>query len=75
MSRVVRRLHFYEVQEAGGQIGLKRSGSYTAAKAGLIPTERHGKFLLVPKRKWDRQVKRLLRRQLGRGRDLRANGK
>jgi hypothetical protein len=59
MSRKLRRRFFYSVPVAGGQVGLKRSRSYDAAEEGLIPTERHGKFLLVPRSKWDRKRKQL----------------
>lgn len=58
ISRMLRRLHYYEVPEAGLQIDLKRSKSYEAAKAGLIPTVRIGKYLLVPRKVWDAKVKR-----------------
>ena len=60
MSRKLRRLSYYTVPEAGAQVHLKRSQSYRAAEAGVIPVERDGKFLLVPRRRWDRKVKRLL---------------
>jgi hypothetical protein len=61
ISRKVRRRFYYSVPEAGGKVGLRRSQSYLAAAAGQIPTERDGKFLLVPRKPWDREVKRLLR--------------
>ena len=62
MSPMIRKLHYYDIPEAGAQIGLKRSKSYDAASAGLIPIERHGKLHLVPRERWDRKVKRLLLR-------------
>jgi hypothetical protein len=53
---------YYTVAEAGARVGLGRTQSYVAADEGLIPTERHGeKLLLVPKRPWDRRVRRLLK--------------
>ncbi len=61
VSRRLRQARYYAVPTAGGMIGLGRSDSYRAAAEGVIPTERDGKFLLVPKRLWDREVKRLLR--------------
>jgi hypothetical protein len=61
ISRYVRRGAYYTVPEAGAKVWLKRTQSYEAAKAGAIPTEQKGKFLLVPKQLWDRRVKRLQR--------------
>ena len=60
ISRRVRERFFYSVPVAGAQIELGRSESYRAAEDGLIPTVRKGKFLLVPRKPWDRTVKRLL---------------
>jgi hypothetical protein len=61
ISRKVRGRFYYSVPDAGSQIGLKRTQSYDAAELGLIPTERHGeKLLRVPKRPWDKRVRRLL---------------
>jgi hypothetical protein len=60
ISRKVRRRFYYSVPEAGRKVGLGRSQSYRAAELGHIPAERDGKFLLVPRKPWDRQVKRLL---------------
>jgi len=60
ISGKLRRRFYYTVPGAGGMIGLGRSQSYEAAEAGQIPTERIGKFLLVPRKPWDRKVKRLL---------------
>ncbi len=63
VSRETRRRFYYSIPVAGALIGLKRTQSYSAVEQGLIPTEKHGrKLLLVPKGLWDRQVKRLLRR-------------
>src|SRR5262249_1482939 len=59
MSRTLRQLHYYTVPGAGRQAGMGRSQSYRAAEAGLIPVERDGKFMLVPKATWDRKLKRL----------------
>jgi hypothetical protein len=57
----MRARYFYKVPEAGKKIGLNRSEAYRAVSRGEIPGERHGKFLLVPKKTWDRRVSRLLR--------------
>ena len=67
ISRKVRRRFFYSVPQAGRKVGLKRSQSYRKAELGQIPTERVGKFLLVPRKPWDREVKRLLRGNAHRG--------
>jgi hypothetical protein len=61
LPRNIRRRFYYPVADAGAQLGYSRAESYRRAEAGDIPTERDGKFLLVPRRKWDRIVKRLLR--------------
>src|SRR6516162_6602947 len=61
ISRKVRQRFYYSVPVAGAKIELGRSQSYQAAQDGLIPTVRDGKFLLVPHKRWDRMVKRLLR--------------
>jgi hypothetical protein len=60
ISRKVRQHFYYSVPVAGAKIELGRSQSYRAAEDGLIPTERRGKFLLVPRKPWDRTVKKLL---------------
>ncbi len=62
MSPAVRKRRYYSVPFAGSLVGLKRSQSYAAAAAGEIPTEEHGRLLLVPRVKWDRKVQRLLGR-------------
>jgi len=59
MSRKIRQLHYYTVPQAGAQAGLARTQSYLAAENGLIPVERDGKLMLVPKAVWDRKLKRL----------------
>jgi hypothetical protein len=61
ISRKIRRRFYYSVPHAGRMIGLGRSQSYRAVELGRIPAERDGKFLLVPRKPWDREVKRLLR--------------
>jgi len=63
ISRKVRQRFFYSVPVAGAKIELGRSQSYRAAEDGLIPTVRRGKFLLVPRKPWDRTVKRLVGRE------------
>ena len=44
------------VEEAGGMIGLSHGAAYRAAKKGQIPTIRAGRFLVVPKAIWLRQL-------------------
>jgi hypothetical protein len=61
LSRKLRRNHFYSVESAGRQAGLGRTQSYLAARRGIIPTKRYGRRLLVRRRIWDREVRRLLR--------------
>ena len=61
ISRVVRWRFYYSVPQAGAMVGLTRSMSYLAVEQGQIPAERLGKFLLVPRKPWDREVRRLLR--------------
>lgn len=61
ISRAIREKFFYRVEAAGMRIGLSRAQSYRAVELGQIPAERHGKFLLVPRRRWDAEVKRLMR--------------
>jgi hypothetical protein len=56
---------YYRVPTAGKKAGWGRSESYRQAEAGVIPTERFGKLLLVPKRRWDRKVRRLKSRTRG----------
>jgi hypothetical protein len=61
LSRALRLRTFYTVEDAGARIGLARTPSYRAAAAGLIPTERYGRLLLVRRTVWDAEVKRLRR--------------
>ncbi|WP_141686844.1 hypothetical protein [Bradyrhizobium sp. LMTR 3] len=63
LPQELRERHYYSVDIAGAQIGWSRAGSYRAAERGDIPVERDGRFLLVPKRKWDRIVKRITREE------------
>jgi hypothetical protein len=60
ISREVRKRFYYSIPEAGAKVGLGRTQSYEAAKLGRIPTQPAGKFQLVPRQLWDRQVKSLL---------------
>jgi hypothetical protein len=55
------RLDSYAVDEAGAQIGLSRAGSYRAAQRGDLPTEKDGRFLRVPRRRWNRIRNKILR--------------
>ena len=61
LSRMMRRQMFYSVEEAGGMPPLRwsRTESYRRARAGDIPTEKHGRFFLVPRGKWDAERARL----------------
>jgi hypothetical protein len=62
VSRKLRQRNFYTVPGAGAQIGLGRSSSYRQAEpGGVIPAERHGKFLLVRKERWNRIRRRMLK--------------
>lgn len=61
ISRAIRDKFYYTVEAAGARVGLSRAQSYRAVELGQIPAERHGKFLLVPRKRWDAEVKRLLR--------------
>jgi hypothetical protein len=64
LSPSLRRLAYYLVEEAGAQIGWSRTEAYRAVERGDIPVKRVGRFLLVPKQRWDRRVERL-RQELG----------
>ena len=68
MSRKLRQRFYYKVEIAGAKAGLSRSESYRAAWRGDIPVERFGRLLLVPRKQWDREVKRLLRGQRAKSR-------
>lgn len=63
LPRDLRRRKYYQVEHAGAQLGWSRAEAYRRATAGDIPTERDGKFLLVPKQKWDRIVRRVTREE------------
>ena len=60
-ARRLSRPDYYMVPEAGGQLGLSRARSYRAADRGLIPTERDGRFLKVPRKRWDRRTRKIRR--------------
>jgi hypothetical protein len=64
MSRKLRDRLFYKVFVAGAQVDYTRTDSYRAADEGIIPTEWHGRFRLVPKKKWDPIRKKILRGKL-----------
>jgi len=59
--RKFRVLDTYSVPEAGRQIGLSRAEAYRAADAGDIPTIREGRFLRVPRARWNIIRRRLTR--------------
>jgi hypothetical protein len=61
LSRKLRERFYYRVADAGKMVGFNRAESYRAAQRGDIPTEWRGRFLLVPRKKWDPIAKRLLR--------------
>jgi hypothetical protein len=61
VGRALRRKLFYLVPQAGAMKGYGRSESYRRARSGEIPTERHGRLLVVPKKPWDREVKQVKR--------------
>ncbi len=60
LSPKMRKRHFYSVPQAGGQVGYSRPGSYRAVELGVIPVEKDGRLLLVPRAKWDRIAKQIL---------------
>jgi hypothetical protein len=57
LSRKLRSRFYYSI----AQVGWGRSEAYRAARRGDIPTEKNGRFVLVPRKQWDRKVKRYLR--------------
>jgi hypothetical protein len=61
LPRHIRQRFYYSIPGAGAMIGWSRSESYLAAKRGDIPVEKDGWLSLVPRAKWDRIVKRMLR--------------
>jgi len=63
LSRKLRGRFYYRVPVAGAQVGWSRSESYRAAERGDLPVERveGSRLLLVPRKIWDRRVRRLLR--------------
>ena len=61
LSRKLRARFYYSIPVAGAQVGWSRSEAYRAARRGDIPTEKIGRFVLVPRRKWDSEVKCVLR--------------
>ena len=62
LSRKLRLRFHYSIPVAGAQVGWGRSEAYRAARRADIPTEKNGRFVLVPRKQWDRKVKRYLRR-------------
>ena len=65
LSRELRERFYYSVPVAGRMVGWSRPESYRAAERADIPTVWRGRFRLVPRRKWDGIVKRLLRGEHG----------
>lgn len=63
LPRNLRRRFYYSIPVAGAQVGWSRSEAYRAAERGDIPTEKDGWLSLVPRRKWDRIVRRISRRE------------
>jgi hypothetical protein len=60
LSRKLRKRYYYSVPRAGAQVGYSRAESYRAAERGDIPTEKEGRLLLVPRKRWDLIRKRIL---------------
>jgi hypothetical protein len=65
ISPSLRKRFFYSVEAAGALIGMRRTQSYEAVRRKEIPAQRHGKLWLVPRKQWDREVRRLLKRDAG----------
>jgi hypothetical protein len=61
VSPKMRRRVYYTVEKAGAMepLGYSRTESYRAVTRGDIPVERDGRFLLVPRQKWDTKLQRL----------------
>ena len=61
LSPQMRRSMYYTIPEAGAMAPLKwgRSESYRRARAVDIPTEKDGRFSLVPRGQWDAERARL----------------
>jgi hypothetical protein len=60
LSKTLRRRHFYSVPAAGKQVGHSRAEAYRAAQRGDIPTIKDGRFLLVPRKQWNRIKEQIL---------------
>jgi hypothetical protein len=77
LSRAMRRLAYYTVEEAGSMAPIcwSRSESYRGVERGDIPVEKDGKFLLVPRRKWDAKLKRMRQRLRAAGLKRRVKSK
>jgi hypothetical protein len=60
LGRKMRRRLFYTVVKAGSMepLGLSRTEAYRWAARGDIPTIKDGRFVLVPREKWDAEIKR-----------------
>jgi hypothetical protein len=61
LGRELRRRHFYSVEAAGAKVGWSRSEAYRQCARGNVPVVADGGLLLVPKRIWDRRVRKLVR--------------
>jgi hypothetical protein len=61
LSPKMRARMFYTVEKAGAMepLGWSRTESYRGVARGDIPTERDGRFLLVPRGLWDAKLRRL----------------
>jgi hypothetical protein len=70
LSRELRRRLYYSVPTAGAKVGWSRSESYRRAAAGDLPVEIDGGLLLVPKKPWDKRVRKQLRGLRAAGHDV-----
>jgi hypothetical protein len=59
----MRNRYYYTIPQAGRQAGWGRSESYRRADSGDIPTERISPGIrVVPRKRWDAKLSRLLRK-------------
>jgi hypothetical protein len=72
LSRKLRKRFYYTIPEAGAQVAFSRAEAYRAADRGDIPTEKDGRLRLVPRKRWDRLRKQILRGSLLKTRPDRA---
>jgi hypothetical protein len=77
LSQRMRRRAYYTVERAGAMEPLcwSRTESYRGVDRGDIPVERDGRFLLVPRRLWDAEIKKLRQRMRDAGLKRRRPGR